>query len=169
MRKFKKYLKNRWLLIGVIGAIIFTFFIFKWIYQHSSITLNQKKYICLPLSKDNKSNLIALSILVEGYTDTRDMSMKRYEKELNNCGTEKEFEILPEHRKIMPLDHQDTLDKVNEMLSALPYTIKDFQECRDTLKKDMQDSEDESNSEINRWSNEVDKLLSKNNCHLISK
>lgn len=166
MKKFKKHLKNRWLIIGAIGTIIFTFFIFRWISQHFSITLDQKKYICFPLPKEDRSSLIALSKLVSGLTDIKDKRMKYYENKLNNCGTEKEYETSPELEKIIPSYIQAMLDEYHR---TEPYTIKDFQKCKEFLTKDRQNSENDSNSEINRWSDEVNKLLAKNNCRLISK
>ena len=84
MKKIRKFLKNKWKLIEIVAIIIVIPFIFRWLFQLSSITLGQKRYVCFPLPKDDRSNLTALSIMVSGFTDTRDMSMKRYEKKLSN-------------------------------------------------------------------------------------
>jgi len=164
MGKIRKHILNKWVLAGVILITLFILFVLNWLLQLSAITINGKKYLCFLLQKDDRTNLVVLANLVSDITDGRDRSMKNYEIKLNNCGTEKEYQLSPETEELIPPDIQALLDEYNR---TKPYTIKDFQECRELWMKDKQSAENDFNSQIEKWNSELNKLLSKKNCHLV--
>jgi len=127
--------------------------------------LNGENYFCSTLSKEDEKALKINRDLIASLQKTQDDSAKRYDEKINNCGTEKEYQLSPESQKkwneIVPANIQTLL---NEYEKTKPYTIKDFQECKRFWEEVKKKSSNEFIVEIKKWEDYEVNLLTKNKC-----
>lgn len=132
-----------------------------------SFDINDKKYDCTTINKEDKNNLKVLSDLVSKLTETEDQNVQGYIERINNCGTEKEYEDqnnLIAHPTLAKL--QPTIQTLLEEYRRA-YPTNETQSCKKFWEEAMIQSDTKSSSEISKWKNEIEKLLSKNSCVLV--
>lgn len=128
-----------------------------------SYSVNGKEYACSGINAEDKNNIIAHSNFIAKLEKLRDQSVQKYVEKINNCGTEKEFESSLEMEKIWE-KYPDINADYDEYQRTKTYTINDFQECKKFWGEAMNESATTSSTEIRKWEDEIEKLLTKNNC-----
>ncbi len=132
--------------------------------RNFSFTVRGTKYDCAAINEKDNQDIIAYSNLIKRIRDISNQSSKDWEEKINTCGTEKEYESSsPEMQKIWE-KYPDIKADYEEYQRTKTYTINDFQECKKYWEEAKNKSNTEFLSEINKWENEIEKLLSKNNC-----
>lgn len=126
-----------------------------------TLSLNGKNYKCSTLSNEDKKSLSLNAELISKVKKISADSVKGYEDKISECGTEKEYEISPELKKLIPPDVEELLIQYHE---TKPYSIKDFQECRRLWEDAKKESYDRWITENKKWEDYEIKLLTKNKC-----
>lgn len=123
-----------------------------------SVKFNGSEYECTNLQADDKNNIEVLFQLVSMLKESREKLVKWSEDNLNKCGTEEQYNF---DFSDIPLE---TRLKAEALLKSKPYSVKDFQECREFWEKAKQEDYDSKTKEIQKWINDGEKLLSKGGC-----
>lgn len=154
-----KFIKKA-LLIASVGLFILVVLFSR---QSEKLLLNDKFYSCSPLTKEDRNNLKVLSSLLNDLKNIKENSIKRWEEKLNQCGTEKEFEVSQGLKEMFP----ESASFLEQYGKSKPYTIKDFQSCKTFWENAKRQTEKEQNAGIENQEKQIEKILSKNNCKII--
>ena len=135
-----------------------------------SFTVNDKKYDCTAINGEVKNNIKVLSDLISSLKDAEDQNVQAYVEKINNCGTEKEYELTSEDQNNLTV--QPTWAKLQPTVQTLleeyrriyPSSTNHTQSCKKFWEEAMIQSDTESSFEVSKWENEIEKLLSKNSC-----